>query len=167
MRVNSINDSCNSSTSPSIRGSGNKGIIMEKQGMVKGGEDSVQPTIGRLYGDNSSNKDAKDVLAEPNEGFFNKEINSKKGKNVYVGQWDTIKEKMVWDSLDKINDARIIKEISSCATLAGTATKGVTPRQIEGNDGLFLFGSKSLGPCGRVNESQAVNTRSGKNVGKS
>ena len=35
---------------------------------------------------------------------LNEKISANKGKNIYVGQWDTIKEQTVWQDMGKKND---------------------------------------------------------------
>ncbi|XP_059436731.1 uncharacterized protein LOC132169771 [Corylus avellana] len=162
----SNNVSRNSSLSPSKRGSGNKGALKEKERVVMGGADLAQTVMGRLYGDISSNNGEGEGRGESKGGKVSEEINCNKGKNIYVGQWDTIKEKMVWDSLDKVNGVQFIREISSGDKLAGKANRVVTSVQHEEGNGLFTFGSKSTYPSGHADESPMVNTRYGKKRGK-
>ena len=39
----------------------------------------------------------------------NEEIFYNKEKSIYVGQWDTIKEKMVWQAIEKDFDGSVLK----------------------------------------------------------
>lgn len=160
----SINESHNSSQSLSIIGSGNNGDLMLNEGAVMAKRDSQITAKGRFYRDRSScNEEVyveRNIFAQSEKerfigehsisneavdrGILSKKLtkaNNGKGKSIYTGQWYTIKEKMVWDPIEKVTDVQLIKEISDGNKLQGKI-KGVG-EAVQQEVGLnpFIFGS--------------------------
>jgi hypothetical protein len=144
-------DSRKSSPTLSKCDSGNEGAGMENIVTFLGGEDTAQTIMGRFYGDRSSFNSGGPAGDNLNKEKVMTQASPNNGKNIYVGQWDSIKEKMVWD---KINDANIIKEISK-GCVRPEKDKGV---EIEGPDEVgkepFIFGSSLM--CANTNKAEVA-----------
>lgn len=104
-----------------------------------GGKDPEQMVMGRFYGDHSSNNGEGDVEGNLNKGKSLNKLNNSNNKNIYVGQWDTIREKMVWDSLDKVNEMQLIRELSNGGKLPGKTIQVKTTVQHEVAMGLSFL----------------------------
>jgi hypothetical protein len=106
------------------------------------------PIMGRFYGDRISNTIEGGIVDNLNKGKISNEVNHSNGKNIYVGQSDTIKKKMLWDALDKVNDAQLIKEIFDGGKGQANCVEKASHQEV--GHGAFIFGSNVK--CSMQNE---------------
>jgi hypothetical protein len=88
---------------------------------------------------------------------FNEKILPHKGNNIYVGQWDSIKEKMTWQAVEKgaeLVDNFSLESPMSCAEVRSSENN--TGKKIEVERGPFMLsGSK---------KEKAAGTQAGKKI---
>jgi hypothetical protein len=181
----SINESRISSQYLSIGGSGNNEVLMANEGAVMKGGDQQIKARERFYGDRSScneevymerrilaHSEKERIIGErssSNEavdgGILNKKltkVNNSKGKSVYIGQWDSIKEKMIWGPLDKANDAQLITEVPEGIKLQGKIKEVGEAVQQEVGANHFIFGSHANISAGKETDVSLEGPRSRK-----
>jgi hypothetical protein len=70
-------------------------------------DSNVEKRKGQLFDTHKNDGASNASFNDSGDMVLNKTISQqgpKKGKSVYVGQWDSIKEKMVWESMEKVGD---------------------------------------------------------------
>ncbi|KAE8076803.1 hypothetical protein FH972_015428 [Carpinus fangiana] len=76
---------------------------------------------------------------------FNEKILTPKGSNIYVGQWDSIKEKMTWQAVEK--GAEVVGKFnleSSINHVEVRSPKIMTDKKIEVERGPFMSSSLKM-----------------------
>lgn len=88
---------------PYQSGSGNPDVITAMNGVLREGGNKGE-RYGELQKKTVSFEEvckSRQETEKASDDQGKRESISKKGKNIYVGQWDTIKEKMIWQVVDK------------------------------------------------------------------